>query len=243
MTLYIRLLGTAEISHDDTPLHLRGHKPLALLAYLLMTGKPHTRSHLVDLLYENSRDPRASLRWTLHQLVKKIGADFVRANRRQIGFNFDSDYQLDAILLKAGQSDLYRGDFLEGVYIRDAGGFMNWLLYERERLRDMCQAALIRQLERCEDSEDCQGVIQIAHQLIGLDNLREEWHRALMRAYVRQGKRKAALVQFERCRRLLKDELGVDPTGETQLLYKAIRSGHFDAGGWRRGEAEPVGLV
>ena len=68
MTLYIRLLGPAELSQDDNPIHLKGHKPLALLAYLLLTGQAHSRSYLVDLLYDESADPRGSLRWTLSRL-------------------------------------------------------------------------------------------------------------------------------------------------------------------------------
>ena len=39
MTLRVRLLGTAQLSHNDQPILMRGYKPLALLAYLLVTGK------------------------------------------------------------------------------------------------------------------------------------------------------------------------------------------------------------
>src|SRR5687768_7378859 len=134
MTLFIGLLGPTEFRLDETPLALKGYKPVALLAYLLLTGKAQSREHLVDLLYDEADDPRASLRWTLNQLRQGIGAEYFEANRQQIGFNFKSDYWLDVEAFLSGQTGLYRGEFLEGLYLRDAIRFMDWAFFERERL-------------------------------------------------------------------------------------------------------------
>ena len=81
MTLVVRLLGQIELSRDEQSVSMRGAKPVALLAYLLVTGRAHSRQHLVDLLFEGSDDPRASLRWTLSKLRKAIGADHCYFNR------------------------------------------------------------------------------------------------------------------------------------------------------------------
>jgi len=48
-----------------------------------------------------------------------------------------------------------------------------------------------------------------------------------MRLLASDGQRGAALAQYEICRRLLDEELGVDPSEETQKLYRAIQSSEF----------------
>jgi DNA-binding SARP family transcriptional activator len=44
----------------------------------------------------------------------------------------------------------------------------------------------------------------------------------LVTALARRGNRAQALVAYERCRRLLADELGVDPSPETKTAYTAL---------------------
>lgn len=228
MTLILHLLGQPQIALDDRPIKLSGHRPVALLTYLLLTRKAHSRQHLIDLLYDNSDDPQASLRWTLHQLQKAIGSGYISADREQIAFNFDSDHTLDVTAFTSGRTDLYRGDLLDGLHLRDAQSFMDWLLFERERLRDIYQTALVQQLETHAAQANHPAVIETAQALIRLDNLREEWHRALMLAYARLGKREAALAQFDHCRQLLHKELDIEPAAETVALAQAIRSGRLE---------------
>ncbi len=229
MTLIIHLLGSIQISRDNQPISLRGYKTTALLAYLLLTSKAHTRRHLIDLLFDGPADPKASLRWILSQLRQAIGPEFVLADRQQIAFNFDSDYWLDVAAFEAGQINLYQGDFLEGLNVRDAFGFEEWASFERERLRKQYQTALIEQLEKNESLGNDIRVVETAQQLLRLDNFQEVWHRALMRTYARQGQREAALAQFNFCRRILKEELGTEPAKETVALAEQIQAGTPEA--------------
>lgn len=225
MSLVIRLLGQIKICRAEQPVSGRGAKPVALLAYLLVTGKAQPRRHLIDLLFDGPADPKASLRWTLAELRQVIGPGYLLADRQQVAFNFEKDHWVDVAAFEAGQLDLYRGDFLAGLNVRNAPSFEQWALIERERLRGIYQEALTRQLETVESRGDDQAVIETARQLLDLDNLGEGWHRALMRAYARQGQREAALAQFDLCRQILQTELGVEPAAETVTLAKAIRQG------------------
>ncbi|MBE7474368.1 MAG: extracellular solute-binding protein [Anaerolineales bacterium] len=227
MTLIIRLLGPVQISRDDQPVQIRGYQQVALLAYLLITGKAHTRQHLVDLLFDHSDDPRANLRWILSELRRVIGGDYILADRQEVAFNFESDYWLDVSAFEAGQVELYRGDFLEGLHLRDAFRFEDWAFFERERLRGRYQAALEQQLAMLEQQGDQAAVVETAHRLLRLDNLREDWQRALIGAYARLGKREAALAQFEQCRHALQTELGIAPAAETVALAQAVQQGQI----------------
>ena len=227
MTLIIRLLGPVQISRDDQPVQIRGYQSLALLAYLLLTGKAHTRQHMVDLLFDHSDDPRANLRWILSELRRAIGPDYLLADRQEVAFNFESDYWLDVTAFEAGQLELYRGDFLEGLHLREAFRFEDWLFFERERLRGRYQQALEQHLAVLEQQGADAAVIETAHRLLRLDNLREDWYRALIAAYARQGKREAALAQFEQCRQVLQAELGIAPAAETVTLVQAVQQGQI----------------
>jgi hypothetical protein len=58
--------------------------------------------------------------------------------------------------------------------------------------------------------------------LLALDPLQEAVHRALMRLYARQGRRGAALRQYQVCVAALRRELGTEPEGETKALYRDL---------------------
>ncbi len=58
-----------------------------------------------------------------------------------------------------------------------------------------------------------------------------------MRLLALTGRRGAALSQYDTCRRVLADELGVEPRPETVALYEQIRRGELN-GGQRRGRTE-----
>jgi predicted ATPase len=55
-----------------------------------------------------------------------------------------------------------------------------------------------------------------------IDRTRESAYRRLMTAHYAAGEQDAALAAYERCRRVLADELGVDPLPETMTLHERI---------------------
>ncbi len=128
---------------------------------------------------------------------------------------------------EAGEIEVFHGDFLEGLYLRDAFRFEEWLLFERQRLRGQYQSGMEQQLEMHRRQGDAAAVVISAQQLLKLDNLREDWHRVSMEAYARLGKRATALEQFEQCRLVLRKEWDVDPAPETVALAESILRNPF----------------
>jgi hypothetical protein len=61
-----------------------------------------------------------------------------------------------------------------------------------------------------------------------LDPWREEVHCQIMRVLALDGQRSAALAQYETCRRVLAEELGVEPSATTRDLYEQIRLGTLE---------------
>src|SRR6185436_12543470 len=75
---------------------------------------------------------------------------------------------------------LYRGDLLAGLVIGESS-FEDWLLAERERLRESAIDMLARLVARQREHGDFEQAIQTALRLLALDPLEEIAHRTLMR--------------------------------------------------------------
>ena len=116
---------------------------------------------------------------------------------------------------------LYRGDFLHG-FSGQATGFEDWLLTERERLRELAIHTLAHLLTQERAAGHLEVALRIALRLATLDPLQEPVHRTLMRVYAQLGRRGAALRQYQTCCALLRRELRVGPEAETKQLYQDV---------------------
>ncbi len=194
------------------------------------------RDKLTALLWPDvdDRQARQSLRQTLFDLRKAL-APVKKGVLRMEGDTVALDpgaVEVDATsfewLVAQGTAEslerataLYRGDLLEGFTV-NAGPFEDWLLAERERMRELAQEALGKLLAKQSAAGPAEPAIRTALRLLSLDPLQEGVQRALMRLYVRQGRRTAALKQYQVCVAVLRKELGVDPEPETRELYQQI---------------------
>src|SRR6266566_1152383 len=154
--LRLQLLGGLGLTRGGMP--LRGFlsaKVQALLCYLAVTGRAHSREALMALLWGDMPGERADhgLRQALSNLQKLIGPHLT-VTRQTVAFNQNVPYYLDVAqflrLLKQADSatlrmhrrlreavDLYAGDYLDGFYVRDAPEFEEWAAGQREWLRQM----------------------------------------------------------------------------------------------------------
>ena len=92
-----------------------------------------------------------------------------------------------------------------------------------DRRRAERRTQLLRALEILAEvwsqrGEVAQGVL-VAEEAVALEPFKETAHRRLMQAHAAAGDRAEALRAYERCRRLLAEELGVDPSPETEAAY------------------------
>jgi len=111
---------------------------------------------------------------------------------------------------------LYKGPFLaEDMYA-------DWSFLQREQLSKvhvaMCRVLtdFYRKLHRYEDAA------KWATAILQENRCDEAAHRQLIQVYAAQGRRSEALQQYQRCERILREELGVQPLPETMLLFSAL---------------------
>lgn len=81
--------------------------------------------------------------------------------------------------------------------------------------------------------------VQPATELVSLEPFRESAHLMLLRAHAAGGDRAEALRAYERCRRLLAEELGVDPSAELEAAYLDLLRGD----GAARQEQQPASVA
>lgn len=234
--LSLRLLGGFQLrAASGAAVSLPSRKARALVAYLaLRPGRTYPRDTLTALLWGDTTDRQArhSLRQTLLDLRRALGpATHRRAliDGEELGLKSSAvDVDVAAFERLATQKTpesleraaaLYQGDLLEGLAVREAA-FAEWLQAERERLREIALTSMARLLELQARTSPTEPAIRTAVQLLSLDPLQEAVHRTLMRLYERQGRRAAALRQYQVCVSVLQRELGVEPEAATKKLYR-----------------------
>jgi DNA-binding SARP family transcriptional activator len=237
-TLRVRLLGGLELRLDGRPLPpVESSRAEALLAFLLLHGPAaQPRQRLAFALWPDSTEAQArtNLRHVLHNLRRALPHldRFLEVTPRTLRWRAEATGWLDVAAFEAAlaradrEADgglaalreavaLYRGDLLEGRHDE-------WLLGERERLRQRFLGALERLAALLEARGELADAVGHAERLLREDPLREDAHRLLMRLHDARGDRARALRAYHACAATLERELGVAPSAPTRQLYEAL---------------------
>ena len=238
-SLQLKLLGGfLACLASGQAIDVAGKKNRALLAYLALNpGKSFSREKLVGLLWSDRGDAqaRSSLRQALVALRRDLAeadpgiliakGDTVAIAPSAISTDVAKFERLAASTTRDDlrqAAALYEGDLMDGTAGRDPA-YEEWLSTERGRLREIAVSTLAR-LSRQQSGVEA---VATATHLIALDLLREASHRALMEIHAAQGQRDQAIRQYQACREVLRRELGVEPSPETEALYRQVSEGKY----------------
>lgn len=251
--LKLYLLGSPRVEQNNRTVAVRPRKALALLIYLAVTRQPHSRDTLAELFWPESdqQTARASLRRTLYQLTQSIDRALFDAEQETVRlapyatvwldvevFQQSIEHSLAAIHTTsevalaererlAQAVDSYKDDFLAGFNLSDCPDFDDWQFFLREDLRQLLARALQALITLHAADADYEQAIVYARRWLALDTMHEAAHYILIQLYAQAGKQAAALRQYEECKRILDEELGVQPEEATTALYEAIRTKRF----------------
>lgn len=212
---------------DEVSLPLSAQR---LLAFVALHEHPLQRLYVAGVLWIDATEERAaaSLRsslWRLnrpgHRLVEATSTHLRLARgvavdlRRALGL---ADRLLDG---SASGSELEesRGAF-GGELLPD--WYDDWLLFERERFRQVGLHALEALAERLVAAGRPARALEAALAAVRREPLRESAHRALIGVHLAEGNAGEALRQYELCRRLLHDRLGVAPSAQLEELVRPV---------------------
>ncbi len=244
MALKLALLGKPKIEFEGEDVNGRlPVKARILFYYLANNPQTHDRGQLAEWMWNGAANPRGSLRVALKSIRNHLGGNIITATRGTVAINREHDYVLDVeefdnLIQLAGKVvgaterahlrdaiEIYRGDFLEDVIIDETFLYDEWLLLERERLRQQALAAYDRLVEMSREQGDYEAGIRYAQALLQVEPWRESAHRHLMWIYNHLGRRAHALNQFDLLEEVLAEKFDVSPTEESFALYRQIASG------------------
>src|SRR5262245_20647298 len=221
-----RILGPLEVLQDGRAVDVGGAKHRALLGVLLLSpNRVVSRDRLIDSLWPE-RPPETAgkaLQVYVSQLRKALGRE--RIVTRKPG---------DLVHVEEGELDLERFQRLQEEG-RFAEGFSLWrgppladFLYEPfaqaeiARLEELRLACLEERIERDLAQGRNADLVGELEALVREHPLRERLRGQLMLALYRSGRQAEALDVYQAGRRLLADELGLDPGAALKDLQKAI---------------------
>jgi DNA-binding SARP family transcriptional activator len=231
-----RILGPLEALDDGRPVPLDRRLSRALLAYLLLhANEPVSSERLVDQLW-GEHPPKtavASLQNYVSRLRKSIGNDRLRLEPAGYVLRVDPErFDLArferlvaeartapaaerARLLRAAIA-LWRGEPLEDL------AFEEFAQAEIAQLTERLSSAIEYRVEADLELGAGAELVDELEGLVAAHPLRERLRAQLMLALYRAGRQADALDAYRGARRMLRDELGLEPSEELRALERRI---------------------
>ena len=229
----LRLLSAFELTWDGDAVSL----PVPaqrLLAFVALRERPVLRTYVAETLWLESTEEhaRGSLRsalWRLrrpgHELVDvtsgrlRLAPGVVVDVRVLIGWAhgvLDAPQGVRGVRPGVcGLGDAVWGDLLPDWYD-------DWLVVERERLRELRIRALERVCERLTAVGSFGRALEAGLAAVHAEPLRESAHRCLIGVYLAEGNQAEALRRYRVYRDLLRDQLALDPSAHMEDLVGGL---------------------
>jgi DNA-binding SARP family transcriptional activator len=230
MTLTVQLLGRPRVIREGGDAYqFRSRKSWAVLAYLMLSRRPPTRSQLAGLLFAEADDPLRALRWSLTEIRRCLGDDATLGDdpvRLQLGAHVvvDVDVLAHGSWQDAVQLPGLGADLLDGTAIRGAAAFESWLLAERRRIAAAAEAILHEAALGSLSHGALDTARGYAVRAVAMSPLDENHQALLIRLYRLHGDNAAAEQQHAACVELFERELGVPPGN---AVAAALREGPY----------------
>jgi DNA-binding SARP family transcriptional activator len=221
----------------------QGRVAFALL--VIERSRPVSRTELVDALWPIDTPPSCDV--ALNAVISKLRALTTKAGldstttlvasqgcyELHLPSNAWVDLEVAADAIHEAEAALCRGD-AASAYGPSAvahhiarrpllpGADGPWIESRRTRLRNTLLRALDCRADVYLWNAEYTLAVEAAQELIVLEPLRESGHRLLIRALSQAGNTAEALRAYERCRKLIAEELGVDPSKQTKAVYESV---------------------
>jgi len=207
-------------------------KEIALLAYLAAQQGEVTREKVAALLWGEKDDQcaRHNLRQALTK-IKQVLPGVIDGQGRHV-LVLDQAVRLRTDLWQfedclrhgdlASGCALYRGPLLDGLGLRSADAFEDWLTECRRYYERLALDGLTDLIGAVEQRRDIAARERYARQMLTIDPLKERAYRALLLALGRAGRFNEALQLYGQCVEKLRRDLGIAPSAETTSVYESI---------------------
>jgi DNA-binding SARP family transcriptional activator len=211
-----------------------------LIAFLALQNRPRARSYVAGMLWPDTTMSRASANlrsalWratrTSHQIIDASAQELAIGRHTTVDIH-DAATRAHRLLDISRPCD----DILNLQTLTDLSAELlpdwsenEWVLLEQERYHQLRLHALEAMSERLTAAKRHGEAVVAGLAAVRAEPLRESAHRALVQAHLAAGNVSAALRQYDQCRRLLLDELGLEPSQMLRSLLPPCRTPRPDA--------------
>jgi DNA-binding SARP family transcriptional activator len=228
----LTLLDAFGLICDDEPVAL----PMTaqrVLAFVALHDRPLHRLYVAGSIWLDSPEERAyaSLRsalWRLH----RNGRQLVATDGQRLALDPDVEVDLresEALARRAlDESDRSALNVDASALGADLlpDWYEDWVLIERERLRQLRLQARLHALDalcdRLTRADRLGEALEAGLAAVAGEPLRESAHRAVVRVHIAEGNAGEAIRQYRLCRRLLNEQLGIDPSERMHELVRTL---------------------
>lgn len=220
----LTLLNGFELVCDGEPVRL----PMSgqrLVAFLALQNRLLLRSYVAGILWLDTSDDRAqanlrSTLWRLHKCHHRLVE--VRAQQLRLGSEVEVDLREAEVLVRGELEHVATAslDPIPHALVCDLlpDWYEDWVLIEREQFRQLRLRALDALCERLTRAGRYGEALETGLAALAGEPLRESAHRAVIRVHLAEGNPGEAIRQYRLCRRLLAEQLGVEPSRQTEEL-------------------------
>lgn len=223
--LRLQLLHTPRLLIAAGTVHALERKDAALLAMLAVEGSV-PRAKAAALLWPEVDDERArsNLRQRIFRLRRLAARDLVCAGN-SLSLAAAVEHDLDALGPRLiDDPDAAAGELLGEIDYGDCAELHDWVQIAREQWRTARRNALAEIAAGLEAQGRIAPALAYAQRLAADDPTLEHAHRRVMRLHYLRGDRAAALAAYERCRQMLREQVGAQPGRETLDLARLIEA-------------------
>ena len=221
----LRLLGGFELTIDSSQV-LVPEGTQKVIAFLALQAAPVRRTYVAGCLWSEKNEVRANanLRSALWRLPVEAGA-LISANAHALALSgivsIDHRNAVNAVR-SAISPAAAAGSALDALEMLDSpllpGWYDDWIIVERERLKQLHLHALEKLARRALDDNRMDDALELAQRIVRAEPLRETGHMILAKAHLANGNRSEAVRQVKRLDVLLHEELGISASPEAWRL-------------------------
>lgn len=244
--LSISMLGKITMKFNGEYIENKlSHKAIALICYLITNSeKKISRENLAGLLWADSDEEssRYNLRysfWSIKRIIHhdEKGEELIISEKDSCYINKRYDFFCDILFLKNYEEKnditldellnlktLFSGEFLEGLYIKRASEFNDFILFERIIFQNKDLEILKKILKKYEELNQPENCIRTVKEMLAIDLYNEDFAYMLMDTYNKSENITGAIDFYQSFEKNLRKNLNISPSKKLKTLYSSIIS-------------------
>lgn len=242
--LTINMLGKVNIQYNGKSIDDKLGKKLVALICLLVLNKNRdmSKEKIISYLWPDSTDDAAkyNLRfnlWTIKNTIPqdKSGKDFIIVGKDYCRINENYAFNCDIIALERIKysknltiselielKELFHGDFLEGLYLKNCNELNEMILFERVVCQNRQVEILTKLADLYEEQERYEEGLEILSEMAAIEPYNENFAYRIVSIYSKLGNRVSAINYYKNFEGTLRRNLNISPENKLKLLYGSL---------------------